>query len=357
MHPSCDTSTESAQSRPELPRSQQLSGRSQQCQTAAHTKSRAVLPSPQPELKNYGRINPNHVSIIIFFAGTHGLVVPFFLHEVTPNTLSIVPVSYRQVRLNPVRLNSEHSQTLLDEFSEVGSCSTSLSGMQSSPGSCGARKSLGRKGRCVESPLKSDGKSHGLQGEHQRASRGSQLPLVVKPCLGQGVGGAGMESKGRAGVWLLFPSCLIADASRVAMEIAQSPRLALSPLPGFGVQRRRRHLPPAWPSLTAPGPLCLDFPLFSPNKPQKSCLAAPRELCSLWRHFSALLRDVFKAPLFLFIVGSWKPFPGRASALCAWDRGELSFSVVPALRVQVLQNGRYRTCKLHFNVTATLDHI
>lgn len=48
--------------------------------------------------------------------------------------------------------------------------------------------------------------------------------------------------------------------------------------------------------------------------------------CSLWRHFSALLRDVFKAPLFLFIVGSWKPFPGRSSALCAWDRGELSLS-------------------------------
>lgn len=133
----------------------------------------------------------------------------------------------------------------------------------------------------------------------------------------------------RAGAWLLFTSFVIPDASRVAIEMMQSPSLELSPPPalGFGVQLRRWHLPP----LAAPRPLWMDLhSFFFPQTNHRTPALLPPGTsalpCCLWRHFSALLRDVFKASLFLFIVGSWKPFPGRASALCAWDRGELSLS-------------------------------
>lgn len=179
-------------------------------------------------------------------------------------------------------------------------------------------------------------------------SRGSQLPLVVKPSLGQGMDGAGTDSKGRAGVWLLFSIFPIPDASRVAIEITQTP----PPARIWGPR-------PAWPLLAAPRTLWMDSPLVLSQTNHRTAASLPSGNsalpCSLWRHFSALLRDVFKAPLFLFIGGSWKPFPGRAGALCAWDRGELCLS--PAIRAQVLQNGRYQTCKLHYNVTETLDHV
>lgn len=102
----------------------------------------------------FGRINPNHVSIINSFPGTHGLLVPFFLHEVTPRAVPIVPVSERQVSLDPVRLNSAHSQTVLDECSEVGSCSTSLPGMQSSPELVWNTERSGQEGKIRGIPSK-----------------------------------------------------------------------------------------------------------------------------------------------------------------------------------------------------------
>lgn len=119
-----------------------------------------------------GRINPNHVPIIHFFPGTHGLIVPFFPHEVTPGTLPIVSVTERQVRLNPVgldpvRLNSEHSQTVLDAFSEAGSCSTSLSGMQSSPGLMWSTEESGQEGEIHGVPSEIGWKSSWTAGEHQ----------------------------------------------------------------------------------------------------------------------------------------------------------------------------------------------
>lgn len=179
-------------------------------------------------------------------------------------------------------------------------------------------------------------------------SRGSQLPLVVKPSLGPRMDGAGTDSKGGTGVWLLFPCFLIPDASRVAIEITQTPPPA-----------RIWGPPPGLATPGSPQELWMDFPLVLSQTNHRTAASLPSGNsalpCSLWRHFSALLRDVFKAPLFLFIVGSWKPFPGRAGALCAWDRGELCLS--PAIRAQVLQNERYQTCKLHFNVTETLDHV
>lgn len=88
--------------------------------------------------------------------------------------------------------------------------------------------------------------------------------------------------------------------------------------------------PPAGHPRQPPGPLGWIFLCFFPDKPRNFPALIPlRELCpalprSLWRHFSALLRDVYKVPLFLFIGGPGKPFPGRAGALCAWHRGELS---------------------------------
>lgn len=155
--PSCATPTVSAQSQPELPESQQLLRELPAVPNTSTQRTQGMLPGRQQELQNSalmgpGRTNPKHVSIIIFLPGTHGLVVSFSLHEVTPRTLPIVPVNERQVRLNPVRLNParlnpEHSQTVLDEFSEVGSCSTNLSGMQSSPGLAWSTEEPGQEGK------------------------------------------------------------------------------------------------------------------------------------------------------------------------------------------------------------------
>lgn len=157
LPPSCATPTVSAQSQPELPESQQLLRELPAVPNTSTQRTQGMLPGRQQELQNSplmgpGRTNPKHVSIIIFLPGTHGLVVPFSPHEVTPRTLPIVPVNERQVRLNPVRLNParlnpEHSQTVLDEFSEVGSCSTNLSGMQSSPGLAWSTEEPGQEGK------------------------------------------------------------------------------------------------------------------------------------------------------------------------------------------------------------------
>lgn len=67
------------------------------------------------------------------------------------------------------------------------------------------------------------------------------------------------------------------------------------------------------------------FPQIIHKKIQPS---SPREeaLQEHWsaiydRHSSALLSNIFKVLLLLFIIGSCKHSPCRASALCAWDRG------------------------------------